>query len=512
MKSIYSILLVVMLITACQTSNPGKQSALVEKFEEHRPQFHLSPATQWMNDPNGMVYYQGEYHMFYQHFPDSNIWGPMHWGHAVSPDMVHWEHLPIALYPDSLGYIFSGSAVIDERNTSGFGSEENPPMVAVFTYHDPKGAEAGRIDFQTQGLAYSLDNGRTWTKYKNNPVLENPGIIDFRDPKVSWNDDLRKWVMILAVKDHVSIYTSSDLKDWNHESDFGKGVGAHGGVWECPDLFQLTDEKTGEKKWVMLVSINPGGPNGGSATQYFVGDFDGEAFTPVDSVVRWMDHGTDNYAGVTWANVPESDGRRLLVGWMNNWQYANVVPTEAWRGALTLPRKLVLEGTILKSVPVRELNTLRKEPLTLDGAGQEWKLRSPLIELDLDVDSSEGDEFQVVFYNDLEDELVMTFSNGLLTIDRSKSGKVNFEKGFGRKHTAAIVNELSKVQIFMDLSSVEVFVNEGATVMTEVFFPKEPLTYLKLKGDTTMVEKIAGYQLESIWNDSEDSKEQRAGL
>jgi fructan beta-fructosidase len=231
-----------------------------------------------MNDPNGMVYYQGEYHLFYQHYPDSTVWGPMHWGHAVSLDLVHWEHLPIALYPDALGMIFSGSAVVDYQNTSGFGSKENPPMVAIFTYHDMAGEKAGRTDFQTQGIAYSLDRGRSWTKYKNNPVLANPGITDFRDPKVIWHKESKQWIMALAVYDHIRFYGSPNLLDWQLLSSFGAGIGAHGGVWECPDLFTLRVDETGEEKWVLLVSINPGGPNGGSATQYFIGNFDGRRF------------------------------------------------------------------------------------------------------------------------------------------------------------------------------------------------------------------------------------------
>ena len=231
-----------------------------------------------MNDPNGMVYHNGEYHLFYQHNPDSTVWGPMHWGHAVSKDLVKWEHLPIALYPDSLGTIFSGSAVVDKNNTSGLGTKDNPAMVAIYTYHNAEGEKAGRKDYQTQGIAYSLDNGRTWTKYKANPVLKNPGIKDFRDPKVSWYEKGQKWIMTLAVTDHISFYSSKNLLDWTKESDFGADIGGHGGVWECPDLFKMPVAGTNEEKWVLIVNINPGAPNGGSGTQYFVGQFDGKNF------------------------------------------------------------------------------------------------------------------------------------------------------------------------------------------------------------------------------------------
>ncbi|NDE62069.1 MAG: glycoside hydrolase family 32 protein, partial [Cyclobacteriaceae bacterium] len=230
------------------------------------------------------------------------------WGHAVSKDLIHWEELPIALFPDSLGYIFSGSAVYDAANTSGLGSTETPPLVALFTYHDPKGEKEGRIDFQKQGLAYSLDKGQTWQKYEGNPVLGNPGIRDFRDPKitqVAQADGKSSWVMTLAARDRVHFYESANLKEWAFLGEFGQGIGAHGGVWECPDLLSLK-APDGSQKWVLLVSMNPGGPQKGSATQYFIGDFQQGVFTPDDTMIRWLDYGPDNYAGVTWANLPQT--------------------------------------------------------------------------------------------------------------------------------------------------------------------------------------------------------------
>jgi fructan beta-fructosidase len=265
--------------------------------EKYRPQIHFTPKTGWMNDPNGMVFYNGTYHLMYQYNPDSTVWGPMHWGHATSKDLIHWEHRPIALYPDSLGTIFSGSAVVDLPNTSGFGKDGKPPLVAIFTHHDHAGERAGSSTYQNQSIAYSVDEGKTWTKYSGNPVVKNPGIKDFRDPKVSWHQASKKWIMTLATLDRISFYSSPNLKDWTKESEFGKDVGAHGGVWECPDLFPL--DVNGKTIWVLLVSINPGGPNGGSATQYFTGDFDGKTFTPFQTDTRWIDYGPDNYAGVT---------------------------------------------------------------------------------------------------------------------------------------------------------------------------------------------------------------------
>ena len=322
------VILAISLLFSCKNEPITKENKstkaekeIVKSKEPHRPTFHFTPPEKWMNDPNGMVYYEDEYHLFYQFYPDSTVWGPMHWGHAISSDMVTWEHLSIALYPDELGYIFSGSAVIDWKNTSGFGKDGEPPMIAIFTHHEPEGAKKGTKTFQYQSIAYSNDKGRTWTKYAGNPVIPNPGIKDFRDPKVIWDDDSDQWVMVFAAWDHVKFYGSPNLKDWTHLSDFGKEWGTHAGVWECPDLFPLIVKGKGEKKWVLLQSLNPGGPNGGSGTQYFIGDFDGKNFIidgefaenfKQDTTV-WLDYGRDNYAGVTWSDIPQSDGRKLFI-------------------------------------------------------------------------------------------------------------------------------------------------------------------------------------------------------
>src|SRR5687767_9219061 len=336
MQSFIKFLLLVLVLTSCVGSN--KNASADYYTEPHRPQIHFSPAEKWMNDPNGMVYYDNTYHLFYQYHPFSTKWGPMHWGHATSKDLAHWQHQPIALYPDSLGTIFSGSAVADVNNTSGFGKDGKVPLVAIFTHHDEKGEKAGRNNFQQQSIAYSLDYGKTWTKYEGNPVVTNPGIRDFRDPKVFWYEEGRKWIMTLATLDHITFYSSPDLKTWKKESVFGKEVGAHGGVWECPDLFPITHN--GQKVWILVVNLNPGGPNGGSASQYFTGQFNGTDFTPYQTDTRWLDYGPDEYAGVTWSNTGE---RKIFLGWMSNWQYADRVPTEKWRSAMTIPRDLGLE-------------------------------------------------------------------------------------------------------------------------------------------------------------------------
>src|ERR1700759_37504 len=324
--------------------------------EQYRPQIHFSPPAHWMNDPNGLLFYEGTYHLFYQYYPKATVWGPMHWGHAISTDLINWKNQPVALYPDSVGLIFSGSAVVDYNNTSGFGKNGKPPLVAIFTHHDQAKEKDGKNDTENESLAYSNDGGKTWTKYQHNPVLKNPGISDFRDPNVMWYAPGKKWVMSLETKDRLTFYSSKDLKSWTKESEFGEHLGAHGGVWECPDLFPLT-AADGKKLWVLIVNINPGGPAGGSATQYFTGDFDGKTFTPNRTDTRWLDEGTDEYAGVTWHNT---GNRRIFLGWMSNWSYATVVPTSPWRSACTVPRELglftYLGHMYLKSAPVTQLN------------------------------------------------------------------------------------------------------------------------------------------------------------
>jgi len=516
-NSIFLMLLLSLLI-GCENEPKSekmtldKREALIQQNKEkHRPTFHFTPPEKWMNDPNGMVYYEGEYHLFYQHYPDSTVWGPMHWGHAVSEDLVTWEHLPIALYPDELGYIFSGSAVIDWKNTSGFGKNGGPPMIAIFTHHEPKGAASGKSKvFQYQSIAYSNDKGRTWTKYAGNPVVPNPGIKDFRDPKVIWDDDSDQWVMVFAAWDHVKFYGSPNLKDWTHLSDFGKEWGTHAGVWECPDLFPLIVKGKGEKKWVLLQSLNPGGANGGSGTQYFVGDFNGKAFiidpefgerVKRDSTI-WLDYGRDNYAGVTWSDIPPSDGRRLFMGWMSNWDYAQSVPTESWRSAMTLPRNLVLKrthlGLTLFSEPVKELEGLRKstevikpekvlENLSISlGLGEkiigELQLRFSIpkgekTKLTVELSNSRNQKYQIG-YDAARNEF---FSN------RLNAGKIMFsyDKFATKIHRAPRFSKspIIELQIFLDVASAELFADKGWTVMTDIFFPNEDFNQLKLVAD-----------------------------
>lgn len=487
--------------------------------EQYRPQIHFSPERMWMNDPNGMVYFDGEYHLFYQYHPHSAIWGPMHWGHAVSRDLVSWEHLPVALYPDSLGYVFSGSAVVDRQNTSGFKTGDVPPLVAVFTQHDDAGAQAGRDDFQTQGIAYSNDRGRTWTMYESNPVLPNPGLRDFRDPKVNWHEESGQWVMVIAAGDRVRFYGSPDLKQWHYLSEFGEDDGAHGGVWECPDLFPLTSD-AGDTRWILLVSINPGAPNGGSGTQYFVGEFDGTHFTNLNHAQTslWLDYGRDNYAGVTWSDAPGTEDRPLFLGWMSNWRYAESVPTEPWRSAMTLPRRLTLvetgNGLRVASRPVGALQRLRAKGTELDRTIIDDRNSVEALDavsvfeaiLDVDLQGSTADVLGFELTNAGGEVYRFGYDRDAdrLLSDRTRAGRTDFSDVFAPGPSTAPyrpVGARMRLHVYVDRSSVEVFVDGGRVVMTETFFPTGPFEHTRLfaEGGHMSVHRGTFYPLDSIW-------------
>ena len=483
--SLFLCLFLVINIGCKQTPDAtGDTESVTDVYAEpFRPQYHYSPPEKWMNDPNGLVYHQGIYHLFYQYYPEDIVWGPMHWGHASSTDMLHWENKPIALYPDENGLIFSGSAVIDHNNTSGLGTSDTPALVAVFTYHDMEKEKAGGTDFQTQGIAYSLDNGERFEMYEGNPVLLNTEFRDFRDPKVFWNEEKSQWVMALVAGDHLRLYRSENLLEWTYMSRFGAEQGAHGGVWECPDLFELPVAGTDESKWVLLISINPGAPNGGSGTQYFIGDFDGTTFTSDQEEARWLDWGTDNYAGVTYNDTP--NGERIFIGWMSNWAYARDTPTEVWRSAMTLPRTLSLakigEEYTLLNYPVPGISEILieetslslevpsdgQEAITLENGNQSSiHFSTPLT------------DFTLSFRNDAGEELVIELDSTerLVVLDRSKSGIVDFQETFSNTQQMPLDNIIEgelDFDIFLDASSVEVFVNKGQYVMTAQIFPTE---------------------------------------
>lgn len=668
-KEILFLGLLSVIIISCNNVEPNignsADSSADYYTEKHRPQFHFSPDENWMNDPNGMVFFEDEYHLFYQYYPDSTVWGPMHWGHAISTDLVHWEHLPIALYPDEHGLIFSGSAVVDWKNTSGFGTNDQPPLVAIYSYHDMEGEKSGRDDFQTQGIAYSNDKGRTWVKYDGNPVIENPGVRDFRDPKVIWHEESEQWVMAVAALDHLMIYGSPDLKKWSVLSEFGKEIGSHDGVWECPDLFPLKAD-TGKEYWVLIQNMNPGNPNGGSGTQYFIGQFDGREFTVDENfmkllenqeavipnglvfedfekdyanwtiegdafgttsskgasqgqnrnsgflgkrlassfiggdastgklnskpfaisekainfligggnhrgrtyislivdgnVVRqaegknsneltwmgwdvssyvgkmaqiqivdnyegpwghicidqitfansvatasrsgsvWLDSGADNYAGVTWSDVPEADGRRIFMGWMSNWAYAQVVPTDKWRSAMTIPWSLSIihvDGVPrLIGQPITELEKLAAEDWT-EIRDQATVPLSGIYELKAISEVITDEPIVITLSNSSNEKISFTYVDGLFSFDRTRSGDMSFSPDFSAIHTARRISQSNTLSIhaYVDHSSIEIFLDNGQNIFSELFFPSSLYTEIQIEG----LGKANLRELDNIW-------------
>ncbi|MFK7984209.1 MAG: glycoside hydrolase family 32 protein [Saprospiraceae bacterium] len=524
------ILLIGMLfiINACQNEASQQEDTVIvaeesiknkdSYKEKHRPQFHFTPAANWMNDPNGMFYHEGKYHLFYQYFPDSTVWGPMHWGHAESKDMLHWEHLPIGLYPDSIGCIFSGGAVVDINNTSKLGTTDNPPIVATFTHHDFVGEKAKSNDFQKQSIAYSLDGGYEWTKYKGNPVIPNTEKIkDFRDPKVVWHEPSQKWILVLAAYDKVKFYASPNLTDWEFISDFG--IKGDNRLWECPDLFPMKVEGTDEYKWVLIVSIQKEAPNDGTATSYFVGEFDGTTFKSDIKNQKWLDWGTDNYAFVTWNNVPKTDGRILGIGWMSNWQYAQIVPTETWRSSMTLPRELSLVKSAanyaLHSLPVKEFQTLRGEamPLGQMTISEEKVLAGSFaasqaeLNLSVDLKQTTATSFGIKLQNGVGEHLLIKFDKKArkMFVDRTNAGKDKFSEAFYKNvHAAPIDFDEDKldIQLIIDATSIEIFINNGALNFTSIFFPSEKFNTIALSAEngTCNIANGAIYPLNSVWN------------
>lgn len=438
--------------------------------EKFRPVYHHTPTYGWMNDPNGMFYKDGEWHLCYQWNPYGSQWENMTWGHSVSKDLIHWVPLPTAIEPDAVGTIFSGSCVVDKNNTAGYGKNA---IIAFYT---------SAAESQTQSMAYSTDGGRTFKKYENNPVLTS-GVPDFRDPHLFWHEETQKWIMPLAVGQEMQFYSSANLKDWRYESSFGKEYGNHGGVWECPDLMPLPVRGTGQTKWMLLCNINPGGPFGGSATQYFIGQFDGHKFTceSKPEVTKWMDYGKDHYATVTFDNAP--DNRRVAIVWMSNWQYAGAVPTKQFRSANALPRDLGLfmdgSETYCSVLPSKEVNALR---------GVKVKKPSDACELVVDLKGS----MELKLVNTKGEQVVMNYDaqKQTFSMDRSKSGDVGFSEAFPITTVAPTHGALKQLRIFIDRSSIEVFDAEGKMAMTNLVFPSEPYTSLKVKGGKATIYEI----------------------
>jgi len=430
--------------------------------ERFRPVYHHTPVYGWMNDPNGMFYKDGVWHLYYQWNPYGSQWENMHWGHSTSKDLVHWQAEPMALEPDWLGSIFSGSCV-----TRG------DEVVAMYT-------TAGH--HQTQSLAFSKDGGRTFQKFSGNPVLTSDAP-DFRDPRPFWNEDIKAWNLILAVGQEMRIYSSSNLTDWKYESSFGSEYGNHGGVWECPDLFEIKDETSNIKKWVLICNINPGGPFGGSATQYFVGQFDGHKFTceSMPKVTKWMDYGKDHYATVSFYNAPEN--RHVVLAWMSNWQYANQVPTKQYRSGNSIPRDLGLfnygEETYVSVVPSKEMLAMR-------GA----KVRKPTEACEIVVDVK--NQAEIVLSNSKGEEVTMVYDGHRqsFSMDRTKSGDVSFSEAFACTSIAPTYGHIKQLRLFIDRCSIEAFDAEGKMAMTNLVFPSEPYNSIKVKGGKATIYEI----------------------
>lgn len=477
-----------------------KKISLADTFdtanrEKYRPVYHHTPAYGWMNDPNGMFYKDGVYHLYFQHNPYGSTWGNMTWGHSTTTDLVNWNYEGLAIEPDAWGAVFSGSAIVDHDNAAGFG--ENA-VIAFYT--SAKSTPWG--DTQTQSMAYSLDGGKTFTKYAHNPIVTS-AKRDFRDPKVFWYKPGKHWVMILAGGQEMDIYSSENLKDWIYESSFGAKQGAHGGVWECPDLVELLVEGTKEKKWVLICNINPGGPFGGNAAQYFVGTFDGKKFVNESPTqTKWMDWGKDHYAAVTFSDAP--GGRCIALGWMSNWQYQNALPTSQYKGSNTIARDLTLyrqDGELLlRCAPSVEIEKARKEKVDMPSfrvsdsydVGSLLENNAGAYEIDMTVSNSGASKIMFILSNGKEEKVSMYYDimRRQFVMDRSESGKVDFSADFPAVTVAPVSDtEDIRLRLFVDRTSIEAFGDDGKFVMTNQIFPSEPynrLSFAAVRGSFTV--------------------------
>lgn len=474
--------------------------------EKFRPAYHHTPLWGWMNDPNGMFYKDGVWHLYYQLNPYGSKWQNLSWGHSTSEDLINWEHEKVALEPNGLGMVFSGSCAVDPKNTAGFG--ENA-VVGMYTSADAS---------QIQSLVWSKDNGETFEFYPGNPVITLES--EARDPNMFWDEKQQKWVLTLAhALDHeMLVFTSPDMKNWTLESAFGKGLGCQDGVWECPDLFELSVDGTDKKKWALVCNINPGGPFGGSATQYFVGDFDGKTFkadTDANGKVptKWMDFGKDHYATVSWSDAP--DNRRTVIGWMSNWQYAADVPTMQYRSANTLPREMGLftgeDGQLyVSSTPSPELLNLRDKLVTSTGkANIGNKARNfalptangGICEILFDVNARNCKTVNIEFTNENKEVVAMQYDveAHTLSFDRTKSGVVDFSQNFPAVTVSPTFETSGNIslRIFIDRSSMEVFGDDGRFVMTNLVFPNKPYSTMSVSatGGKAKIENLKIYSI-----------------
>jgi sucrose-6-phosphate hydrolase SacC (GH32 family) len=501
--------------------------------EKHRPQLHFSPPKGWLNDPNGLVYENGLYHLYYQHYPYGTIWNTMHWGHATSIDLIHWENQNIAIYPTQDGAIFSGSTIIDEHNVTGFAtSQSDQPLIAIFTLNEK---DMENQDVQSQAIAYSYDHGMTFTHYEDNPVIPNPGVRDFRDPNVVMRDD-GKYLMSLAVGDKISFYSSDDLKSWTHLSDFSEGD--HSGVWECPALFSLhvKDESMDDKYDILIISENSDAH--GSMSQYFVGKFDGTKYERTSDMadgILWLDHGPDNYASIPYHNDPY--GRIVVIGWMSNWIYANDTPTDSWRGQTTIPRELQLvriDGKLrLKQTPVIEFDSLMDkdrryvldQPITIAGNDSvnlhellEFQANSMLnMEYEINFGNATAGVISISFSNNRKDdnnieEVIFSYdiTKKMYSFDRTNSGDNSFSPRFDgetagvRTFPRVLKDSTLTGRIILDVSSIEIFADGGLNSMTSLFYPSVPYDRIKVSVEQSespaTLTKLEITALNRIWD------------
>jgi fructan beta-fructosidase len=476
--------------------------------EKYRPQYHLSPEKANMSDPNGMVYFEGEYHQMYQRSGQ--------WGHAISKDLLHWEHMPLAIPRDELGDIWSGSAVVDWNDTTGF-FDGKPGLVAIFTHF--------KNGLQSQSIAYSADKGRTWAKYEGNPVIPNPDVKDYRDPKVFWHEETGRWIMIVSVDKKVWFYNSTDLKTWEWTGEFGPGHGSHAAVWECPDLFELPIEGTNEKRWVLTVSIGNNTQTKGSKAQYFVGSFDGKKFKNdnLPAVKLWTDHGKDFYAAISYSDIPKEDGRRIWLGWMSNWRYPFAQPTGMWKGNMSIPRELRLrdipgEGLRLIQEPIAELAMLRGEAKTIkkstlkpggDNPFAHIQGTSYETEMTFVPGDAVGGVFGIKVRTNGTQETTIGYDAAAkeLFLDRIQAGDSSLDANFAERMAAPLEPKDGKIKlrVFVDDTTVEVFANDGEAVMSALVFPDPLSSGLELFADGAEVglERAVYYPMRSVWRDED---------
>lgn len=445
--------------------------------EKYRPAYHHTPVYGWMNDPNGLFYKDGEWHLYYQHNPYGSQWENMHWSHSVSRDLMTWEDRGMAIAPDGLGAIFSGCCVVDNDNTAGLGKG------AIIAFYTSAGEN------QTQCMAYSTDNGQTFTKYPGNPVITS-NVPDFRDPHVFWHKETARWIMVLAAGQEMNIYSSADLKSWKYESAFGHGYGNHDGVWECPDLMKLPVAGTDKEKWMLVCNINPGGPSGGSATQYFTGEFDGHKFVcdTKPEVTKWMDYGKDHYAAVTFDNAP--DNRHVIIAWMSNWQYANQVPTKQYRSGNSIARDLHLYehngDTFVGVVPSKEVDAKRGKAVVKNFSGKKktFDASDGAYEMVLNLSARSKTPLTLTLQNAKGEKVSMTYNaaEDTFSMDRTQSGETSFSDAFAAVTTAPVNGEMRTLRLFFDKCSIEAFDGEGKMAMSNLVFPSEPYNTITVSG------------------------------